>query len=88
MTRDIARMARTCKVVKKLFENLYEDYGIIRMLPYEDDKGILMTEEAFFNAFPARMIEKDETYLDDWYDRYFAEADGLRFFCLKRKGRT
>ena len=88
MTRDVARMARTCKVVKKLFENLYKDYGIIRMLPYEDDKGILMTEEAFFNAFPARMIEKDETYLDDWYDRYFAEADGLRFFCLKRKGRT
>ena len=88
MTRDVARMARTCKVVKKLLENLYEDYGIIRMLPYEDDKGILMTEEAFFNAFPARMIEKDELYSDDWYDRYFAEADGLRFFCLKRKERT
>ena len=85
MTRDVARMARTCKVVKKLLENLYEDYGIIRMLPYEDDKGILMTEEAFFNAFPARMIEKDETYLDDWYDKYFAEADGLKFFCLKEK---
>ena len=85
MTRDVARMARTCKVVKKLFENLYEDYGIIRMLPYEDDKGILMTEEAFFNVFPARWIEKDETYLDAWYDRYFAEADGLRFFCLKEK---
>ena len=85
MTRDIARMARTCKVVKKLFENLYEDYGIIRMLPYEDDKGILMTEEAFFNAFPARMIEKDELYSDDWYDRYYAEADGLKFFCLKEK---
>ena len=85
MTRDVARMARTCKVVKKLFENLYEDYGIIRMLPYEDDKGILMTEEAFFNAFPARMIEKDELYLDDEYDKYFAEADGLRFFCLKEK---
>ena len=66
MTRDVARMARTCKVVKKLFENLYEDYGIIRMLPYKDDKGILMTEEAFFNAFPARMIEKDELYSDDW----------------------
>ena len=85
MTRDVARMARTCKVVKKLFENLYEDYGIIRMLPYEDDKGILMTEEAFFNAFPARMIEKDELYSDDWYDRYYAEADGLKFFCLKEK---
>ena len=85
MTRDVARMARTCKVVKKLLENLYEDYGIIRMLPYEDDKGILMTEEAFFNAFPARMIEKDELYSDDWYDRYYAEADGLKFFCLKEK---
>ena len=80
MTRDVARMARTCKVVKKLFENLYEDYGIIRMLPYEDDKGILMTEEAFFNAFPARMIEKDELY-----NKYFAEADGLKFFWLKEK---
>ena len=85
MTRDVARMARTCKVVKKLLENLYEDYGIIRMLPYEDDKGILMTEEAFFNAFPARMIEKDELHSDDWYDRYYAEADGLKFFCLKEK---
>ena len=85
MTRDVARMARTCKVVKKLFENLYEDYGIIRMLPYEDDKGILMTEEAFFNAFPARMIEKDELYSDDEYDKYFAEADGLKFFCLIEK---
>lgn len=83
MTRDVARMARTCKVAKKLLENLYEDYGIIRMLPYEDDKGILMTEEAFFNVFPARMIEKDELYSDDWYDKYFAEADGLKFFCLK-----
>ena len=85
MTRDVARMARTCKVVKKLLENLYEDYGIIRMLPYEDDKGILMTEEAFFNAFPARMIEKDELYSDDWCDKYFAEADGLKFFWLKEK---
>ena len=85
MTRDVARMARTCRVVKKLLENLYEDYGIIRMLPYEDDKGILMTEEAFFNAFPARMIEKDELHSDDWYDRYYAEADGLKFFCLKEK---
>ena len=83
MTRDVARMVRTCKVVKKLLENLYEDYGIIRMLPYEDDKGILMTEEAFFNVFPTRMIEKDELYSDDWYDKYFAEADGLKFFCLK-----
>lgn len=88
MTRDVARMARTCKVVKKLLENLYEDYGIIRMLPYEDDKGILMAEEAFFNAFPARMIEKDELYsndIDELYNKYFAEADGLKFFCLKEK---
>ena len=47
-----------------------------------------MTEEAFFNAFPAMMIEKDELYsndIDELYNKYFAEADGLRFFCLKEK---
>ena len=88
MTKDIARMARTCKEVKRLVENLHEDYEIFDVSPYEHNKNIQMTEEAFFNVFPARWIEKDETYLDDWYDRYFAEADGLRFFCLKRKERT
>ena len=88
MTRDVARMARTCKVVKRLVESLYKDYEIFDISPYEDNKNIQMTEEAFFNVFPARMIEKDELYSDDWYDKYFAEADGLRFFCLKRKGRT
>lgn len=85
MTRDVARMARTCKVVKRLVEGLYEDYEIFDMSPYEDNKNIQMTEEAFFNAFPARMIEKDELWPSDWYDKYFAEADGLRFFCLKEK---
>ena len=85
MTRDVARMARTCKVVKHMVESLYKDYEIFDISPYEDNKNIQMTEEAFFNVFPARWIEKDETYLDDWYDRYFAEADGLRFFCLKEK---
>ena len=88
MTKDIARMARTCKVVKRLVENLHEDYEIFDVSPYEHNKNIQMTEESLFNMFPAKMIEKDETYLDDWYDRYFAEADGLRFFCLKRKERT
>lgn len=88
MTRDVARMARACKVVKKLVEGLYEDYEIFDMSPYEHNKNIQMTEESLFNMFPAKMIEKDKTYLDDWYDRYFAEADGLKFFCLKRKGRT
>ena len=88
MTRDIARMARTCKVVKRLVEGLNEDYEIFDISPYEHNKNIQMTKESLFNIFPAKMIEKDETYLDDWYDRYFAEAEGLRFFCLKRKGRT
>ena len=88
MTRDIARMARACKVVKRLVEGLYEDYKIFDISPYDDNKNIQMTEESLFNMFPAKMIEKDETYLDDWYDKYFAEADGLRFFCLKRKERT
>ena len=87
MTRDVARMARTCKVVKKLLENLYEDYGVFDVSPYEHNKNIQMTEESLFSRFPARMIEKDELYSDDEYDKYFAEADGLRFFCLKRKGR-
>lgn len=85
MTRDIARMARACKVVKRLIEGLYEDYEIFDMSPYEDNKNIQMTEEALFNMFPARMIEKDELWPSDWYDRYYAEADGLRFFCLKEK---
>ena len=85
MTRDIARMARTCKVVKKLLENLNEDYEIFDVSPYEHNKSIQMTEESLFNMFPAKMIEKDELYSSDWCDRYFAEADGLRFFCLKEK---
>ena len=85
MTRDVARMARTCKVVKRLVEGLYEDYEIFDMSPYDDNKNIQMTEEALFNMFPARMIEKDELWPSDWYDRYYAEADGLRFFCLKEK---
>ena len=88
MTRDVARMARACKVVKRLVEGLYEDYEIFDMSPYEDNKNIQMTEEAFFNAFPARMIEKDELYsndIDELYNKYFAEADGLKFFCLKEK---
>ena len=85
MTRDIARMARACKVVKRLVEGLYEDYEIFDMSPYEDNKNIQMTEESLFNMFPARMIEKDELYSSDWYDRYYAEADGLKFFCLKEK---
>ena len=85
MTRDVARMARTCKVVKKLLENLYEDYEIFDVSPYEHNKNIQMTEESLFNIFPAKMIEKDETYSDDEYDKYFAEADGLKFFCLKEK---
>ena len=88
MTRDVARMARTCKVVKRLVESLYKDYEIFDISPYEDNKNIQMTEEAFFNAFPARMIEKDELYsndIDELYNKYFAEADGLKFFCLKEK---
>lgn len=85
MTRDIARMARACKVVKRLVEGLYEDYEIFDMSPYENNKNIQMTEEALFNMFPARMIEKDELCSSDWCDRYYAEADGLRFFCLKEK---
>ena len=85
MTRDVARMARTCKVVKKLLENLYEDYGIFDVPPYEHNKFIQMDEESLFNMFPAKMIEKDELYSDDEYDKYFAEAGGLKFFCLKEK---
>lgn len=85
MTRDVARMARACKVVKRLVEGLYEDYEIFDMSPYEDNKNIQMTEESLFNMFPARMIEKDELYPSDENDKYFAEADGLRFFCLKEK---
>ena len=85
MTRDVARMARTCKVVKHLVENLYKDYGIFDVPPYKHIKSIQMDEESLFNIFPAKMIEKDELYLDDEYDKYFAEADGLRFFCLKEK---
>ena len=85
MTRDIARMARTCKVVKRLVEGLYEDYEIFDISPYDDNKNIQMTEESLFNMFPARMIEKDELYPSDENDKYFAEADGLRFFCLKEK---
>ena len=85
MTRDIARMARTCKVVKHMLESIYEDYEIFDMSPYEDNKNIQMTEEALFNMFPAKMIEKDELYSSDEYDKYFAEADGLKFFCLKEK---
>ena len=85
MTRDVARMARTCKVVKRLVEGLYEDYEIFDISPYDDNKNIQMTEESLFNMFPARMIEKDELYPSDENDKYFAEADGLRFFCLKEK---
>ena len=88
MTRDVARMARTCKIVKKLLENLYEDYGVFDVSPYEHNKNIHMTEEALFNMFPARMIEKDELYsndIDELYNKYFAEADGLKFFCLKKR---
>ena len=85
MTRDVARMARACKVVKRLVEGLYEDYEIFDMSPYENNKNIQMTEESLFNMFPARMIEKDELYPSDENDKYFAEADGLRFFCLKEK---
>ena len=85
MTRDVARMARTCKVVKRLVESLYEDYGIYDISPYDDNKNIQMTEESLFNMFPARMIEKDELYPSDENDKYFAEADGLKFFCLKEK---
>ena len=88
MTKDIARMARTCKVVKKLLENLNEDYEIFDVSPYEHNKSIQMTEESLFNMFPARVIEKDELYSnddDELYDKYFAEADGLKFFCLKEK---
>ena len=85
MTRDVARMARTCNVVKRLVEILYEDYEIFDISPYENNKNIQMTEEALFNMFPARMIEKDELYPSDENDKYFAEADGLRFFCLKEK---
>ena len=85
MTRDVARMARTCKVVKRLVESLYEDYEIFDISPYDDNKNIQMTEEALFNMFPARMIEKDELYPSDENDKYFAEADGLKFFCLKEK---
>lgn len=32
MTRDVARMARTCKVVKRMIEGLYEDYEIFDSL--------------------------------------------------------
>ena len=85
MTRDIARMARMCKVVKHMLESIYEDYGIFDVPPYEHNKFIQMDEESLFNMFPARMIEKDELYPDDEYDKYFAEADGLKFFCLKEK---
>ena len=88
MTRDIARMARACEVVKHLVERLYEDYEIFDVSPYEHNKNIQMTEEALFNMFPARMIEKDELYsndIDELYNKYFAEADGLKFFCLKEK---
>ena len=85
MTRDVARMARTCKVVKHMVESLYEDYEIFDVPPYEHIKFIQMTEEALFNMFPAKMIEKDKLYSDDEYDKYFAEADGLKFFCLKEK---
>ena len=83
MTRDIARMARTCKVVKHMLESLHEDYGIFDVSPYEHNKSIQMDEESLFNMFPARMIEK-EAFSND-ADKYFAEADGLRFFCLKEK---
>ena len=85
MTRDIARMARTCKVVKHMLESIYEDYGIFDVPPYEHNKFIQMDEESLFNMFPAKMIEKDELYSDDEYDKYFAEADGLKFFCLIEK---
>ena len=85
MTRDIARMARTCKVVTHMLESLHEDYEIFDVSPYKHNKSIQMTEESLFNMFPAKMIEKDELYSNDEYDRYFAEADGLRFFCLKEK---
>ena len=85
MTRDVARMARTCKVVKHMLESIHEDYGIFDVSPYEHNKFIQMDEGSLFNIFPAKMIEKDELYLDDEYDKYFAEADGLKFFCLKKK---
>ena len=85
MTRDVARMARTCKVVKHMLESLHKDYGIFDVSPYEHNKNIQMDEESLFNMFPAKMIEKDELYSDDEYDKYFAEADGLKFFCLKEK---
>ena len=85
MTRDVARMARACKVAKRLVEGLYEDYKIFDISPYDDNKNIQMTEESLFNMFPARMIEKDELYPSDENDKYFAEADGLKFFCLKEK---